>query len=120
MKVAELALVLAAAGPVLACSRTDSNREDSARVDRAATLPPPVADTAPTLSTSSFACIVTDSTIGAIRLGMTLAEAKAAMPPATFVRGFDGDGVASVGVALDGDTLVTVVADGDEAYAIAW
>ena len=100
---------------VLACARerpsTDSALPDS---------PAAVADTgARTLTPSVSApaetsCIVTDSSMGPVRLGMTLAEAKQVLPGASFERGFDGDGVASVNVVVARDSIMSLVADGDE------
>lgn len=51
---------------------------------------------------------------------MTLADARQAMPGAVFTRGYDGEGVASVGIVLGADSIMDVVADGDEDEAIDW
>jgi hypothetical protein len=58
--------------------------------------------------------------MGPVRLGMPLAEAKQVLPGATFERGFDGEGVASVDVVVTGDNLMSLVADGDEDETIDW
>lgn len=105
----------------LACSR-ERQAADSALPASPAT----VADTGartPTASVSAPAdtsCIVTDSSMGPVRVGMTLAEAKRALPGASFERGFDGDGVASVDVVVANDSLMSLVANGDEDEVIDW
>ena len=66
------------------------------------------------------ACPVTDSSMGPVRLGMTLAEARGAMPGATFERVYDGEGVGSVGVISGRDSLMVLTAEGDEDEKIDW
>jgi hypothetical protein len=101
----------------LGCTRPDAPKPDT---------PTPGSATAADAARQSdslgaeTSCLVADSAIGPIRLGMTLADAKRAMPSASFERGFDGDGVASVGVMVDSSAIVSLVADGDDADTIAW
>lgn len=122
MRPRDMACALLAIGvttTALACSREDGAQADTTSADSTAVMR--TVDTVKHESaTVRQSCVVADSAIGPIRLGMTLAEAKQSLPAATFERGLDGDGVASVGVTVDGDTLVSIVADGDDAETIAW
>ncbi len=119
-------LTIAVVALSAACSRDGAGAADTTLLDSTLVpdAPAPVSqpglDTAMGSVVAQASCLVADSAIGPIRLGMTLAEAKRAMPSATFERGFDGDGVASVGVAVGGDDIISVVADGDDADTIAW
>lgn len=55
--------------------------------------------------------LVSESGIGAVRLGMTLAEARNVLPEAVFTRSTDGEGVALVAVKLGNEDVMTVYAD---------
>ena len=109
-------LVALAAG----CTRQDASPPDTATPISATAASQPDASTKSDSLAAEPSCLVADSAIGPIRLGMTLADAKRAMPSATVERGFDGDGVASVGVMVDSSAIVSLVADGDDADTIAW
>ncbi|MDF1657348.1 MAG: hypothetical protein P1U58_07035 [Verrucomicrobiales bacterium] len=50
--------------------------------------------------------LITASAAGSIELGMTIGEARQAMPGATFERTLDGEGIAYVAVIQDGETLM--------------
>ncbi len=115
---------------VTGCSRPDTPNADSARpeprqTDSAAVrVVPAIAESAGGTSNTPVAflgpCIVTDTSIGPVRLGMTLAEAREALEGATYRRAYDGEGIGSVDVVLGPDTLMNLVADGDEDEAIDW
>jgi hypothetical protein len=83
------------------CSAPAEEAAAVAAVETAAPAPPAAA--APV-------CLVTEAGIGAMRLGMTVAEARRAMPDARFERSSDGDGVALISVAVGGDTLMSAYA----------
>jgi len=75
----------------------------------------------PSVSAQTDAYLISSSGMGAIRLGVTLEDARRALPSATFARTSDGDGVALVEVTLGADTSLTVYADEDDAEApIEW
>ena len=121
----------------VACGRSESRAIDSAQSPPPAvasavdTNPAPAVPTAATAASTDTAtaepvrttpppmsCTVTDSSMGPIRLGMTLAQAKQAAPEATFKREYDGEGIASVDVISDGVSLINLVADDDEGETI--
>lgn len=78
----------------------------------------PGATPAPTMRE---AYLISAAGIGAVRLAMTLDEARRAIPAATFTRTSDGDGVALVEVTLASDTTLIAFADEDDAAApIDW
>ena len=78
------------------------------------------ADTVPGRAAGT-ACVVGDSGIGPLRLGMTLEAARNAFQGATFARATDGEGVALVQVTHGSDTLMTLHAGEDDAEApIDW
>jgi hypothetical protein len=58
--------------------------------------------------------IVPQSGIGPVRLGITLDEARRALPNARFARTSDGDGAALVEVSIAQDQMVVVGADEDD------
>jgi hypothetical protein len=65
--------------------------------------------------------LISQSGVGRIRLGMTLAEAQRALASATFVRATDGDGAALVEVTLAPGQSLMLSADEDDAdAAIDW
>lgn len=67
------------------------------------------------------AYLISSTGIGAVRLAMTLDEARRAIPSATFARTSDGDGAALVEVTLTSDTALIVFAGEDDASApIDW
>ena len=51
---------------------------------------------------------------------MTLTDARQTLAGATFFRAYDGEGIGSVVVVLGVDTLMHVVAEGDEEESIDW
>jgi hypothetical protein len=59
--------------------------------------------------------IADESGIGPIKLGMTLAQAKQAIPGAKFERATDGDGVALVDVTMGKDPIMSLFADEEDA-----
>lgn len=90
-----------------ACANADQSGTDTAaRV--AAGVP---------VSAAAPACLVTDSTIGRLKLGMTVGEAKAAWPEASFSRTSDGEGVALIGVSVGPDQIAIAYAGEDDAEA---
>ncbi len=59
--------------------------------------------------------------VGGIRLGMTLGEARRAVPSASFARTSDGEGVALVEIILGPDVSIIAYADEDDSAApIDW
>jgi len=65
--------------------------------------------------------VITASAMGGLRLGITLDEARRALPAASFTRTTDGDGVALVQVAFGTDDWLIVWADeNDPAASIDW
>jgi hypothetical protein len=65
--------------------------------------------------------LITVSEIGRLRLGMTLDQARAALPTASFARTSDGDGAALVQVALGkDDSLIVWAEEDDPATSIDW
>lgn len=55
--------------------------------------------------------LITADAVGPVRLGMTIGEAKAAMPSATFERTSDGEGIAYVAAIENGETLFELNTD---------
>lgn len=67
------------------------------------------------------ACVVSESGIAPIQLGMTLRDAKLAMPNAGFERSTDGDGAALITVSRGTDDVMTLSANEDDPDdAIDW
>lgn len=65
--------------------------------------------------------VISESGVGRIRLGMTLAEAQRALPSAVFVRTTDGDGAALIEVTIASDQRLTLWAEEEDADAsIDW
>jgi hypothetical protein len=65
--------------------------------------------------------LITAAGIGGVRLGMTLDQARRALPTAAFDRSTDGDGAALVTVTLDDDSsLILYAREDDSAAPIAW
>lgn len=58
--------------------------------------------------------VISEKGIGPIRLGMTLGEARKAVPGATFKRTGDGDGAALVEITLARDVTMQVWADEED------
>jgi len=66
-------------------------------------------------------CLINQTGIGPIHLGMTLNEARTALPNADFQRATDGDGAALISVQLGKEDLMTLYANEDDADApIDW
>jgi hypothetical protein len=115
-------LVLAAAG----CGQSKSASEPPNAA--ATSLPSPAESTAETKAAPALAeapaapasgampsLIADESGIGPIKLGMTLAQAKQALPGAKFERATDGDGVALVDVSMGKDPIMSLFADEEDA-----
>jgi hypothetical protein len=60
-------------------------------------------------------CLVTRTTVGPLRIGMSLDQARQAVPQLSPSRTSDGEGVALVDVALDGTSLAIAYAGEDDA-----
>lgn len=107
---------------MLACTGPDVRQSDSAptmvplAVDTAAAAHPVAAGP----PAGALACVVTDVAIGPIRLGMTFAEAKQALPAAAFEHDSDAEGAVLVGVTVGGDALMALFAEDDEEGPIDW
>ena len=72
-------------------------------------------------ATENSTCLVDSTGISPIRLGMSLDDARSALPQATFARASDGDGAALVSVTLGGEAVMTLSANEDDAEApIDW
>lgn len=98
------------------CGQADAPPPGSAASDA-----PEVQDTAREVSGTRSSYAISDSGVGPIRLGMTLAEAQRALPSAVFARGSDGDGVALVEVTIESDQHLTLWAEEEDADApIDW
>jgi len=64
---------------------------------------------------------ITEAGIGPIKLGMTLSEAKQALPTASFSRTWDGDGVAQIVVKTKGSTMMVLfVGEADPSKPVNW
>jgi hypothetical protein len=61
--------------------------------------------------------LITNKSVGKIKLGMTVAEAKKAMTGATFSRSSDGDGVALIDVSSGGGTSMSLYAGEEDPEA---
>ena len=104
-----VSLILAA---VLGCSADERPAQPADSVPAA---------TAVARANEASTCLVDSSGIAPIRLGMSLDEARTALPQATFERASDGDGAALVAVKLGGDDVMTVSADeADAEKPIDW
>jgi hypothetical protein len=103
-------LVLAA---VVACTGSDA----PASHDTAASSPRLQHENTATANPVADDYTISSSGIGPIRLGMTLAQARDALPAATFHRTSDGDGAALVEVILAPDTTMALWADEADADA---
>jgi hypothetical protein len=65
--------------------------------------------------------LITVSEMGRLRLGMTLDQARAVLPAASFARTSDGDGAALVQIALGrDDSLIVWAEENDPAASIDW
>jgi hypothetical protein len=89
------------------CAAEESREASSSHADTVVTAARP----------DSADRLITATGIGPIRLGMTLDEARRALPTATFKRASDGEGVALVGVALAPDVTMKLFAGEDDADA---
>lgn len=61
--------------------------------------------------------MIDSDSVGAIKLGMTVAEAKKVMPEANFTRSSDGEGIALIGVLQNKDVLMTLYAGEEDSEA---
>lgn len=93
-------------GLLCACSRGEERKPG------VSDTPTPPDSTATLIATKS-SCSITDSSVGPVKLRMTLDEAKAALPAAVLTRTSDGEGVALVEVKL-GDEQLMVLYAGEE------
>lgn len=100
------------------CGDTPAVADSAApRATRRAAVPPR-ADTAVTPAhPDAIDRLITATSIGPIRLGMTLTDARRTIPTAKFERTSDGDGAALVAVTLAPDAMVMLWADEDDAEA---
>ncbi len=108
--------VVLLAALVMGCSteRTPGKPADAPPGPSATTVQNPRPDT-------SANYLITPVAMGPLRLGMTLGEARIAIPSASFYRTSDGDGVALVTIALGGGAEVVAWAGEDASDApIEW
>ncbi len=96
-------------GLFCACSRGEERKLSD--------TPTPPESTATMIATKA-SCSITDSSVGPVKLGMTLAAAKDSLPAAVLTRTSDGEGVALVEVKL-GDEQLMVLHAGEEDPAAA-
>jgi hypothetical protein len=111
----EYVRILALVAFTFACTNADP--KPGAAAEAPAETKPPVAQS----SSEPDDHLISQGGVGRIRFGMTLDEARRALPTATFTRASDGDGLALVEVTLAEGESINVWAD--EAYpdsAIAW
>jgi hypothetical protein len=106
MKCVRLLLPLAIASFVGGCSRDDASPDPSSRT----VVAYPIGGS----PTDSAACLISDSAVGPLRLGMTVGLAEAVWPAAKFSRTSDGEGVALIEVKAAGETLMTIYAGEDD------
>jgi hypothetical protein len=59
----------------------------------------------------SSASLITENSVGPVRLGMTVTQARKALPGFTLSRTSDGEGLALIAVKRGGKTLMTLYAD---------
>lgn len=64
----------------------------------------------PAFQISSSRGLITETSVGSVRLGMTVANARRAVPGFTLSRTTDGEGVALIAVKRSGNTLMTLYA----------
>lgn len=96
--------LIAAALVCAACAKAEQGNTDTVVQNAPASGPAPV-------------CLVTDSAIGKLKLGMTVSEAKTAWPEASFSRTSDGEGVALIDVSVGADQMIIAYAHEDDAEA---
>ena len=123
LAVAAVALMVGCSRPETAqleTAQAETVQSETAQADSATTAPRPDVATVSQLPTGTQPCLVTDSTIGAIRLGMTLGQARQALPSATFERSEDGDGAAWISVLVGGENLMSLAAEDEEGGEIDW
>lgn len=87
------------------CSRDDGPPDSSSRT----VVANPLAEKA----TDSASCMISDSSVGPVRLGMTIRDAEAAWPAAVFSRTSDGEGIALNEVKVGGEAMMTIYAGED-------
>jgi hypothetical protein len=97
-------LFIVAAAACVACAKADTPAADSV----AAVSSAPAA-------AALGGCVIADSAIGKLELGMTVTEAKASWPEATFSRTSDGEGVALIDVSVGSDQMIVAYAGEDDA-----
>jgi hypothetical protein len=98
--------------PILAVAACSAARNDATDTVSASTAAP----TAP-----AFSCVIDSTSISAIRLGMSLGDARDANGGERLERTSDGDGAALVAVKMDTADLVILHADEDNPQApIDW
>jgi hypothetical protein len=99
-------------------AQAETAPSETAQADSATAELHPEVGTASDVATGTRTCLVTDSAIGPIRLGMTLAEVRQALPSATLERSEDGDGAAWISVLVGGENLMSFAAEDDGAGEI--
>ena len=78
-------------------------------------------DTASSRGATEGDYVISQAGVGRIRLGMTLAEARRALPSATFARATDGEGIPLVEVTLaPGQSVMLWADEADAEAAIDW
>lgn len=105
MKCMRLPLLAAIALWLAACSPNDDPPDPASRTVVAFPLPGKATDPA--------SCMISDSSVGPVRLGMTIGDAEAAWPVAQFSRTSDGEGVALIEVKAGGEAMMTIFAGED-------
>jgi hypothetical protein len=101
-------------------AQAETTHSETAQADSASTERQADVGTPADAPIGTQTCLVTDSAIGPIRLGMTLAQARDALPSATFERSEDGDGAAWISVLVGGESLITLASEDDGAGEIDW
>lgn len=102
---------------LLACTQPAPEKQ----TDPPANKPSELAATASGRAATEDDYVISQSGIGRIRLGMTLAEARRALPSTSFVRATDGEGVALIKVTFAPGESLSLWADEDDPDApIDW
>jgi hypothetical protein len=102
---------------VIACGRPAEQTQSAAQSNE----PDEQRDTVSARLAEQDDYLISQLGVGKIRLGMTLAEARRALPAATFARAADGDGVSLVKVTLAPERSLMLWADEDDPdAAIDW
>ncbi len=109
MRIDSIGLVMVVA--TLACTGSEA----PASRDTAASMPRVQRESTVAVRADDDNYTISASGVGPVRLGMTLGEARSALPKATFARTTDGDGAALIEVTLAPDTTMILWADEEDA-----